>query len=184
MGYERVRCLPPQNISIGLIQAFLFMFWEKQLLKSGLRHLIFHLKPCSSLRAPAVLQKFCSLTSCTLMLLLLFPFLISLLLLITKLPRLSPLPHFSFHFSFWILPPSHILNLSYLTPITSHQARMELRRLKQEVLNKHAVTVIWAYWQGTKVFPTKPHSSVSVSQLSCHPCIQCPIPSHSRCEPA
>lgn len=46
----------------------------------------------------------------------------------------------------------HFLNFSYLTPNASHQARMELRRLKQEAKNKHAVTVIWAYWQGTKVF--------------------------------
>lgn len=41
-------------------------------------------------------------------------------------------------------------------PTTSRQARMELRRLKQEVRNKHAVTVIWAYWQGTKVFQPQP----------------------------
>lgn len=62
--------------------------------------------------------------------------------------------------------PLHIFNHSYVTPTTSHQARMELRRLKQEVRNKHAVTVIWAYWQGTKVFP--PSCSVLQSQLSCH----------------
>ncbi|KAG9348717.1 hypothetical protein JZ751_029034 [Albula glossodonta] len=32
------------------------------------------------------------------------------------------------------------------------QARKELRRLKEEARNKHAVSVIWASWQGTKVF--------------------------------
>lgn len=67
----------------------------------------------------------------------------------------------SFHFSLlsptalFITFPSfslHTLNLSHETPTTSRQARTELRRLKQEVRNKHAVTVIWAYWQGTKVF--------------------------------
>lgn len=46
----------------------------------------------------------------------------------------------------------HTLYLSRETPTASRQARTELRRLKQEVRNKHAVTVIWAYWQGTKVF--------------------------------
>lgn len=66
--------------------------------------------------------------------------------------------------------PPHTFNLSCLAPTTCCQARMELRRLKQEVLNKHAVTVIWAYWQGTKVFP--PCHSVLLSQLSCHPCSQ------------
>lgn len=35
------------------------------------------------------------------------------------------------------------------------QARRELRRLKEEARRKHAVAVIWAYWQGLKV-PTSP----------------------------
>lgn len=69
----------------------------------------------------------------------------------------SPLLLSTFPSQFILL---HIFNHSYLTPTASHQARMELRRLKQEVRNKHAVTVIWAYWQGTKVFP--PSCSVAV----------------------
>lgn len=31
------------------------------------------------------------------------------------------------------------------------QARRELRRLKDEARNKHAIAVIWAYWLGSKV---------------------------------
>lgn len=31
------------------------------------------------------------------------------------------------------------------------QARRELRRLKEEARNKHAIAVIWAYWLGSKV---------------------------------
>lgn len=79
-----------------------------------------------------------------------------------------------FRFPILISFSSHILHLSYLTPTATHQARMELRRLKQEARNKLAVTVIWAYWQGTKVFPRS--RSVSLSQLSCHACPPCPIP--------
>lgn len=52
---------------------------------------------------------------------------------------------------------------------------MELRRLKQEVRNKHAVTVIWAYWQGTKVFPP----SCSVLLSSCLVIAVHHVPSHS-----
>lgn len=36
------------------------------------------------------------------------------------------------------------------------QARRELRRLKEEARRKHAVAVIWAYWQGLQV-PRSPH---------------------------
>lgn len=54
---------------------------------------------------------------------------------------------------------------------------MELRRLKQEARNKHAVTVIWAYWQGTKVFPSSRSLSLSqLSQLSHHPRVGLPCP--------
>lgn len=35
------------------------------------------------------------------------------------------------------------------------QARRELRRLKEEARQKHAVAVIWAYWQGLQV-PSSP----------------------------
>lgn len=42
----------------------------------------------------------------------------------------------------------------------TEQARRELRRLKHEARSKLAVSVIWACWQGTKVF-----TSTSV----CHP---------------
>lgn len=38
------------------------------------------------------------------------------------------------------------------TAAAFHQARRELRQLKEEARNKHAVSVIWAGWQGTKVF--------------------------------
>lgn len=38
------------------------------------------------------------------------------------------------------------------TATTSHQARRELRQLKEEARKKHAVSVIWAGWQGTQVF--------------------------------
>lgn len=38
------------------------------------------------------------------------------------------------------------------TATASHQARRELRQLKKEARQKHAVSVIWAGWQGTKVF--------------------------------
>lgn len=38
------------------------------------------------------------------------------------------------------------------TATASHQARRELRQLKEEARKKNAVSVIWAGWQGTKVF--------------------------------
>lgn len=45
------------------------------------------------------------------------------------------------------------LKLTSSTTATAfHQARTELRQLKEEARNKHAVSVIWAGWQGTKVF--------------------------------
>lgn len=46
-----------------------------------------------------------------------------------------------------------------------HQARRELRQLKEEARSKHAVSVIWAGWQGTKVFrKTWPAASVEPLQ--------------------
>lgn len=64
-------------------------------------------------------------------------------------PPPSPLLSLSLSFQFLFTPSTCLLRK---TPTASRQARTELRRLKQEVRNKHAVTVIWAYWQGTKVF--------------------------------
>lgn len=39
----------------------------------------------------------------------------------------------------------------------TEQARKELRRLKHEARSKQAVSVIWACWQGTKVYTSKSH---------------------------
>lgn len=143
---------------------------------------------CSCLMAQQYYSS--SLTKLSLMSLLLFPFFnpasfadhttaTSLSLLFFSSPLLlSPLSFSRFCFSLTSSNPSRP------TPVASRQARMELRRLKQEARNKHAVTVIWAYWQGTKVFQPLSPSSVSLSQLSCHPCPPCPVPSHSRYDTA
>uniref|UniRef100_A0A3Q2C8I6 Unconventional myosin-Ib n=1 Tax=Cyprinodon variegatus TaxID=28743 RepID=A0A3Q2C8I6_CYPVA len=63
-----------------------------------------------------------------------------------------------------VFPPKYMLKLkmvacSFETAVNNssttapafHQARRELRKLKEEARNKHAVSVIWAGWQGTKV---------------------------------
>lgn len=49
----------------------------------------------------------------------------------------------------------HLFLLSVSSRPPPEQARRELRRLKEEARRKHAVAVIWAYWQGLKV-PTSP----------------------------
>lgn len=41
--------------------------------------------------------------------------------------------------------------LRLFPPTLCVQARRELRRLKEEARRKHAVAVIWAYWQGLQV---------------------------------
>lgn len=41
------------------------------------------------------------------------------------------------------------------------QARRELRRLKDEARNKHAIAVIWAFWLGHKV----PHAHITCPPL-------------------
>ena len=117
-------------------------------------------------------------------------FLILLLLLITQLPLLSLffsppllLSPLLFHFLDSVSLSRPQTRLAQ-RPSRPRQARMELRRLKQEARNKHAVTVIWAYWQGTKVFQPLSPGSVSLSQLSCHPCPPCPVPSHSHYDTA
>lgn len=43
------------------------------------------------------------------------------------------------------------LTLSVNSFSNAPQARRELRRLKDEARNKHAIAVIWAYWLGSKV---------------------------------
>lgn len=43
------------------------------------------------------------------------------------------------------------LTLSVTPFQTAPQARRELRRLKEEARNRHAIAVIWAYWLGSKV---------------------------------
>ncbi|KAM9123283.1 unconventional myosin-Ib isoform 2-T2 [Pangshura tecta] len=43
------------------------------------------------------------------------------------------------------------LNFFYNPFSNTPQARRELRRLKEEARNKHAIAVIWAYWLGYKV---------------------------------
>lgn len=48
------------------------------------------------------------------------------------------------------------------------QARRELRRLKEEARRKHAVAVIWAYWQGLKV-PSGPMGVAVVAKRSSTP---------------
>lgn len=61
-----------------------------------------------------------------------------------------------------LTPPSSHLPLLFLPPPTPKQARRELRRLKEEARRKHAVAVIWAYWQGLKV-PTSPHGVTTIT---------------------
>lgn len=41
--------------------------------------------------------------------------------------------------------------LFYIPFSNASQARRELRRLKEEARNKHAIAVIWAFWLGYKV---------------------------------
>lgn len=54
------------------------------------------------------------------------------------------------------LPSLYLFLPSCLSPPTFlDQARRELRRLKEEARQKHAVAVIWAYWQGLQV-PSSP----------------------------
>lgn len=53
------------------------------------------------------------------------------------------------------LPLLHFFPLSVSSRPPDEQARRELRRLKEEARRKHAVAVIWAYWQGLKV-PSSP----------------------------
>lgn len=58
--------------------------------------------------------------------------------------------------SFFLLSSSPTLWIScclfrLFLPTLCVQARRELRRLKEEARQKHAVAVIWAYWQGLKV---------------------------------
>lgn len=55
---------------------------------------------------------------------------------------------------------------SSATATAFHQARRELRQLKEEARNKHAVSVIWAGWQGTKVFG-KPVDSTCRAYVTC-----------------
>lgn len=100
-----------------------------------------------------------------------FLFIPFLILLITQLPLLLPLPllSLSLFLSFSLLT----LDLSRETPAASRQARTELRRLKQEVRNKQAVTVIWAYWQGTKVF--QPQLWRFLSHCLVIPVFPCPV---------
>uniref|UniRef100_A0A8C7YAT7 Myosin IB n=1 Tax=Oryzias sinensis TaxID=183150 RepID=A0A8C7YAT7_9TELE len=45
----------------------------------------------------------------------------------------------------------HLILLPLFLSARPEQARRELRRLKEEARRKHAVAVIWAYWQGLKV---------------------------------
>lgn len=52
-------------------------------------------------------------------------------------------------------------------PPPPEQARRELRRLKEEARRKHAVAVIWAYWQGLKV-PISPRAQPSPSRPPTH----------------
>lgn len=46
------------------------------------------------------------------------------------------------------------------------QARRELRRLKEEARQKHAVAVIWAYWQGLQVPSSPPHHGTATTKSS------------------
>lgn len=61
----------------------------------------------------------------------------------------------------------HLFLLCLFPPIPPEQARRELRRLKEEARRKHAVAVIWAYWQGLKV-PTSPTAQPSPSLAPTH----------------
>lgn len=61
-----------------------------------------------------------------------------------------------------LTPSSSHLPLLFLPPPTPKQARRELRRLKEEARRKHAVAVIWAFWQGLKV-PTSPHGVATIT---------------------
>lgn len=58
--------------------------------------------------------------------------------------------------------PASFVPTLCLFPPTPEQARRELRRLKEEARRKHAVALIWAYWQGLKV-PPSPTAQPSTS---------------------
>lgn len=59
----------------------------------------------------------------------------------------------------------HLFPLSFSSRPPPEQARRELRRLKEEARRKHAVAVIWAYWQGLKV-PTSPTAQLTTKSAT------------------
>lgn len=124
-----------------------------------------------------ITEKFCSLTKLSLDFCSVFcRFLVNPASFAHHITATSPPPPTHSSLSLPLLFPSHILDLSSLTPATSQQARMELRRLKQEARNKHAVTIIWAYWQGTKVFQPQLWCISVPAVLSSLFTVSCPIP--------
>lgn len=73
-GYQRVKCLPQQSVSLGLIQAF-YSCWIKNCSWSPYQYYnTFSSYAVFLPNGPTVLHKFCSLTKLSLILLLLFPF--------------------------------------------------------------------------------------------------------------